>query len=124
MALDGNLAREIKRAAPDRGNRAAYFEFAAKVRAAKNDMSNAGVREHFGELLVKHGRPVTAIVIAATLWERQKRLGGWNAAWARDVLDCWPHTPGLLEDAAIQDGLHPSRICEYAGSFIQANTER
>ena len=124
MALDRALAREIKRAAPDRRDREAYFAFAERIRATKAEMSSPAVRDHFYEMLAKHGRPETAIVLAATIWDRRKRLDGWKLKWAEEVLDRWPHTPYLLEDAAIQDGLHPSRICEYAGEFIRLNEER
>lgn len=123
LKLERTLAREIKRAAPPLNDRAAFHAFAAKIREAKRDMSCTGIRDHFYDMLAKHGRPVTAIVLAATLWARQKRLEGWKLSWAQDVLDCWPHTLGLLEEAAIDDGLHPSRICEYAGDFIRLNEE-
>ena len=123
MGLDKCLAREIRRAAPQRNDREAYFAFAEQVRAARADMSCTDVRDHFNEMLCKHGRAVTAIVLAATLWERRESLAGWKLSWAQEVIDCWPHTDGLLDDAVIHDGLHPSRICEYAGDFIRLNEE-
>ena len=124
MALDRYLAREIKREAPKVRDRDAYHAFAERIREASADMSRPEVREQFDAMLTKHGRPVTAIVLAATLCARKERLEGWKLSWAQEVLDCWPHTMGLLDDAAIRDGLHPSRICEYAGSFIRLNEER
>lgn len=121
MTLDRELAREIKRAAPERKDREAYFAFAKKVKSAKADMSTTKIRECFDGLSEKHGRPVTAIVVAATLWMRRERLDRWKLKWAMEVLDCWPHTPGLLDDAAIDDGIHPTAICDYAGDFIRMN---
>ena len=124
MALDRCLAREIKRAAPDRRDREAYFAFVGKLRDACDEMSCTDVLYHFNDMLNKHGRVVTAIVIAATLWSRMGRLDGWKLNWAIDVNDCWQHTEYLLSEIAIRDELHPSRICEYAGSFIRATEER
>lgn len=124
MALDRGLAREIKREAPKVRDRDAYHAFAERIRQASADMSRPEVRERFDAMLAKHGRPVTAIVLAATLWARKKRLEGWKLSWAQDVLDCWPHTPGLLDDAAIDDGIHPTAICDYARDFIRLNEEQ
>ena len=124
MALDRALAREIKRVAPQRKDREEYFAFAKKVKAAKADMSIIEIRDRFNELQAKHGRPVTAIVVAATLWMRRERLDRWKLKWAMEVLDCWPHTPGLRDDAAIDDGIHPTALCDYAGEFIRVNEER
>lgn len=121
--IDRELAREIKRATPKLQDRDAYFSFIRKVRDAKKDMSTPEVCRTFEDMLRKHGRVVTAIVVAATLYQRRERLDGWGYRWATDVLGLWAHTRGHLEDAAIEDGLHPTRICEYAGSFIRLSTD-
>ena len=122
--VDKTLAREIRKAAPARlQDRDGYFAFVNKVCSAAKEMSVTTIREDFNRLAAKHGRAVTAVVLAATLYERRERLDNWNLDWARDVLSYWPHTEGLIDRANIRDGIHPTAICDYADSFIRCNTE-
>lgn len=122
--VDKTLAREIHKAAPTRNeNKDGYFSFLNKVRSAAQDMSVTSIRRDFNSLAAKHGRAVTAVVLAATLFERRERLDYWNLPWALDVLQCWPHTEGTLRSAAIRDGIHPTAVCDYAAAFIRCNTE-
>ena len=122
--LEKTLAREIRKAAPARTqDREGYFAFVRKVSSASQDMSVTTIRADFDKLVAKHGRAVTAVVLAATLYERRDRLENWNLNWACDVLNCWPHTQGLMDRAAIRDGIHPTAICDYAAGFIRCNTE-
>ena len=122
--LEKTLAKEIRKAAPARTqDRDGYFAFLNKVRSAARDMSVTSIRRDFDGLAAKHGRAVTADVLAATLYERRQRLDCWNLDWACDTLRCWPHTEGTLQSAAIRDGIHPTAICDYAADFIWCNTE-
>lgn len=123
LRLDRTLAREIKALNGD-GSREARFETLRKVRSASRDLSTPGVRDSFFDALKAHGRAVIALCVASTLYLRRERLDGWGFDWARDVLDLWTNrAPSALDTARIDDGLHPTRICEYAGSFIRENAE-
>lgn len=77
----------------------------------------------YNEAFRIYGRIPVAICIAATLYQRRERLDYWNFAWATEILDLWTNrTPHGIEDACINDGIHPTRICEYAGDFIKLTT--
>lgn len=124
MMLEKTLAKEIRKAAPARTqDQDSYFAFLNRVKEAARDMSVTTIRADFDKLSAKHGRAVTAVVLAATLYERRERLDCWNLDWACDTLRCWPHTAGTLESAAIHDGIHPTAICDYAAGFIWSNTD-
>lgn len=126
-ALDRTLAKEIKAANGDE-IREAKFALLHKIHEAVKDMSTPDIAERFDEMLVKHGRAVTAICIAATLWMRKERLelGGWELMWATKVLELWTTKPKAetgVGHAYIDDQLHPTRILDYAASFIKYTTE-
>ena len=123
MKLDSTLVREIKALNGD-GTREARFETLRKVRAANKDLSRPEVRGSFNETLNAHGRAVVALCVASTLYLRRERLDGWGLLWALTVLDLWTNRgPQFIDMAIIDDCLHPTRICEYAGSFIRLTTE-
>ena len=121
--LDRTLVKEIKAAIGD-GSREAKFALLKKIDAAAEEMSTPEIRERFNDMLVKHGRAVTAICVAATIWERRDRLDDWRIDWATEVLELWTTKPasGVIR-AYIRDDLHPTRICEYAYSFIKLTSE-
>ena len=121
--LDKTLVKAIKVAVGD-GSREAKFALLAKIDAAAKDMSTPKIRERFNEMVVKHGRAVTAICVAATIFERRYRLDDWRIDWATAVLELWTTKPasGVIR-AYIRDDLHPTRICEYADSFIRLTSE-
>ena len=124
--LDMTLAREIKAANGD-GRREAKFMLLHKVDAAAKDMSTPEIVERFNEMLIEHGRAVVAICVAATLWIRRERLDDWHIQWAMEVLELWttkPKSETGISRAYIDDKVHPTRICEYAASFINCTTER
>ena len=120
--LDRELAKEIRKANGD-GSREAKFELLGRVKAAKKDLSNVGVRGRFNEILKKHGRVPVAICVGVTAVEREDRLNRWIVDWGRAVLAIWTNRPHDISVANIEDGLHPSRIEEYAGDFVKATTE-
>jgi hypothetical protein len=123
MKLDQTLAREIKAANGD-GSRSAKFALLRRVENARQEMSTPEIRVKFNEILRTHGRAVTAICVASTLWSRQERLESWGLPWAREVLLLWTtKPPSGISRATIDDGIHPTRICEYAAEFIKLTTE-
>jgi hypothetical protein len=123
MKLDSTLSREIKALNGD-GTREARFETLRRVKAAQGDLSTPNVREEFGRALQLHGRAVVALCVAATLYTRRERIDGWGLLWALTVLDLWTNRgPQFIDRANIDDGLHPTRICEYAGELIRLTTE-
>ena len=123
MKLDSTLSREIKALNGD-GTREARFETLRRVEAAQKDLSTPNVREEFGRALQLHGRAVVALCVAATLYTRRERIDGWGLLWALTVLDLWTNRgPQFIDRANIDDGLHPTRICEYAGELIRLTTE-
>ena len=92
---------------------------------SRTDLSTPKARENFNACLSKHGRAVVAVCVAATLDARKDRLDCWNWVWAYEVLSALPQSITLrnLERAHIEDGLHPTAICDYAGPFIRLTTE-
>ena len=114
MKLDRTLANEIKKQANGDGSREAKFAFIRKVRDASKMMSSPDVMNgKFDEALKVYGRV-----------RRHHRLDNWRFDWAVAVLDLWTNrTAHGVEDAYIDDGIHPTRICEYARNFIRLTTE-
>ena len=124
MKLDRTLAKEIRDAIGD-GSREAKFALLHRIDEARKEFSTPEIVTKFTEISRKHGRAVTAICIAATLSARSDRLDGWQLRWAQLVLELWTTKPSLsgIDRAVIDDGVHPTRICEYAASFINFTTE-
>lgn len=128
MKLDTTFAKEVKREANGDGSREARFAFNEKVRGAAKMMSTPDVL-HGGkvnEAFKTYGRVAVGICFAATLYQRRERLDFWGFDWATEVLKLWTNrTPNSLDNAAINDGIHPTKICyhDYAGNFIRLTTE-
>lgn len=64
-----------------------------------------------------------AVCTAVTIWERRDRLNRYAVSWALEVLKLWTNRPHDILMAYIDDGLHPSRIEEYARDFMRLTTE-
>lgn len=123
MKLDRELERELRALNGD-GSREARFETLGLVKAAQKDLSSTEVREKFSECLRRHGRAVVALCVAATLYTRRERIDGWGLLWALTVLDLWTNRgQQFIDRANIDDGLHPTRIIEYAGELVRLTTE-
>ncbi len=123
MKIDREPAKEIKAANGD-GSREAKVALVQRVRAANKDLSTPTVTTGFNDAIKKHGRVPVALCIAGTLYARRERLDRWGFAWAEEVLKLWTNRPpSYIQIATINDGLHPTRICEYAGSFVRAVIE-
>ena len=123
VRLERMLVNEIKTAAGD-GGRESKFRLLRQVSDTCADLSRSDIRSAFPEVLRKHGRVPVAICVAATLEARRDRLDYWGMPWAREVLALLPGwTPGNRERAHIDDGIHPTAICDYARSLIDCTTE-
>lgn len=123
MKLDRTLVTEIKAAVGD-GSRTAKFRLLARVSDACVDLSRADIRTEFGNVLRKHGRVPVVICVAATLDARKERLDYWEIGWAQEVLSLLPGwTQGNRDRAHIEDGIHPTAICDYAGNLIRYTSE-
>ena len=125
MAIDRELKSDIKKLVGD-GSRAAKFAMLEKIDAANRELSSALPRTDFWGIVKRHGRPVVAVAVACTLYNRRHRLDGWGLQWAQAVLDLLPFawTQGNTDRATIRDvDLHPTAICAYAKEFIKLTTE-
>lgn len=123
MKLDRTFAREIKKTANGDGSREARFAFLKPAREAAKRLSTPNVREEFDDILREYGRVAVGLCVAATVKERRDRLYSKTVRWAEQVLALWTNGPHDTSCLAIHDNLHPTRIEEYAGSFIRATTE-
>lgn len=123
MKLDSTLVKEI-RAAAGNGDRDTKFRLLRRVSETCEDLSNPDIRSTFNQVLREHGRVAVAICVAATLEARRERLDNWSLTWAREVLSLLPGwTAGNLERAHIEDGIHPTAICDYARGLIACTIE-
>ena len=123
MKLDGTFAREIEKTANGDGSREARFAFLNPARDAAKRLSTPNVRNDFDDVLREYGRATVGLCVAVTVWERRDRLESRTVRWAEDVLKLWTNRPHDTLCLFINDGLHPTRIEEYAGSFIKLTTE-
>ena len=122
--LDKTFAAEVKSLLVD-DSRETKFAFLKRLDDARKDFSNTNVRRTFNDSLSKHGRALTAVCVAATLDVRRERIDYWGWSWAREVLALLPPniSKSNLERGVIDDGIHPTAICEYAESLIKQTTE-
>ncbi len=123
MKLDRTLVKEIK-ALNGSGSRKDRFANFQIIEAAAAALSTSSVMETFSETLRTYGRAAVAACVASTLYERRHRLDHWGFAWATEVLALWTNRgESFIVRAAIKDyDLHPTKICEYASSFIHLTT--
>jgi len=126
MALDNELAKEIKAFVGKGEERKSCVRVNQTVQKAAEEMEKASRYDGIpiGECAKKYGRAAVAICIASTLWERKEILGNWNLEWAIDVLNQW----GWRDRYATRRGLiggnaHPTAICCWAKSFIEYTSE-
>lgn len=123
MKLDKTFANEVKKAANGNGSKEARFAFLNPAREAARKLSTPNVRNDFDNVLREYGRATVGLCVAVTVWERRNRLEGRTVRWAEEVLKLWTNRPHDDLCLFINDGLHPSRIEEYAGSLIKFTTE-
>lgn len=123
MKLDRTFAREIEKTANGDGSREARFAFLNTAREAAKRLSTPMVRRDFDDVLRECGRATVGLCVAVTVWERRNRLESRTVRWAMEVLKLWTNRPHDTLCLFINDGLHPTRIEEYAGSLIRLTTE-
>ena len=123
MKLDRSFAREVEKASNGDGSREARFAFLNPAREAAKRLSTPNVRNDFDDVLREYGRAAVGLCVAVTVFERRDRLESRTVRWAMEVLKLWTNRPGDIPCLYIHDNLHPSRIEEYAGSFIRLTTE-
>lgn len=123
MKLDRTFSRKISKVANGDGSREAKFAFLAKVREANKALSTPDVMRTYDDCIKRFGRAPVAICTAATVINRCDRLNDGPVRWAREVLKLWTNRPADLCCGHIDDNLYPTRIEQYAGSFIRVTTE-
>lgn len=123
MKLDREFARDVAKQANGDGSRDAKFAFLKRVRAAKEALSTIQVRTVYDKAITEFGRVPVAICTAVTIWERRDRLSRYAVSWAMEVLKLWTNRPHNTLMAHIDDGIHPTRIEDYARVFMRLTTE-
>lgn len=122
MKLDQTFARDIEKQANGDGSREAKFAFKKKVEETARALSTTKAAEIFDDCLKKYGRVPVAICVAQTIIERRDRLEWRSYMWALEVMRLYTNAPHNKMFAYIDDGLHPTRIEEYAGSLLRVTT--
>lgn len=121
--IDSTFAREIKRVANGDGTREDRFSFFKTAKAACKELSSPDVLYIFNDIIKKYGRVAVGLCVAATAIYREDRLEYETVRWAREVASIWTNRPpAWIDHIIIMDGLHPSRLEQYAGDFIRATT--
>ena len=120
--LDQTFAKEIKKQANGDGSREAKFAFKKKVEEVARTLSTPKAAEVFNDCVNAYGRVPVAICVAETIIERRDRLEWRSYMWALEVMKLYTNAANDKTFAYIDDGLHPSRIEEYAGSFMRVTT--
>ena len=122
--VDRELLREVRAFAKNDGTKEQFRPIRLKLEECRKALSTPEVMYNFDDTLCKHGRAAVAILLACTLIEREYRLDGHYAWWARDVLDAAKLPLGYRpEEHSIIDDLHPTRIFEYAGELLRLTSE-
>lgn len=123
MKLDRTFARDISKAANGDGSREARFLFLRPAKAAARELSCTQAPKKFDNVLKTYGRETVAVCVAVTILTRKERMERSSCEWAMAVLRLWTNRPHDLTCIAINDGLHPTRIEEYAGGLIRLTSE-
>lgn len=123
MKLDRTFSREIAKIANGDGSREAKFAFLKTAKEVKRTLSTIEAPRLFTECLKKYGRVPVAVCVAETVIDRRDRLDWVSYCWALEVLKLYTNAPCDKGCLIIEDGLHPTRIEEYAGSFMRVTAE-
>lgn len=120
MKLDPTFERELKKAANGDGTFDYKFEMLKLASTAAQEMSTPAIVRAFNTYLRRYGRAIIALCVAATILDRADRLSPGAVAWAHQVLTMWTNRGTTSTSRLIiRDGLHPTRIEEYAGGLIK-----
>lgn len=123
MKLDRTFVREIKIIANGDGSREARFAFLTLAKEAAQKLSTPKVMREFDNILREYGRVAVGLCVAITIREHRDRLESRTVRWAMEVLKLWTNKPPNICCLCINDNLNPTRIEEYAGSFIRLTIE-
>ena len=115
MKLDKTFEKEIIKISNGNGSREAKFNFLKSAKETAKKLSTIKAAEIFNSTIKKYGRVTVAICV--------DRLDYPTYQWARKVISLWRNRPSDISCVAFCDGLHPTRIEEYAGGFIRLTTE-
>lgn len=122
MKLDHTLAQEIVKFTENDGSDEQIRAIRKQLKEVRREMSSPNAMRLYKDWVKEHGRVPVAICTACTILERMRRLNSWSIKWAIAVISCCRMNLNT-RDFIIDDGLHPIRIEEYAGSFIRLTTE-
>ena len=123
MKLDETFAREVRKTANGDGTREARFAFLREAEAAARELSTIDAPRNFTDAIRNHGRAAVALCVAATAIARLDRLQPRTVQWALEVAALWTNRPPSgLSRLIIDDGLHPTRLDEYAGDLIRVTS--
>lgn len=127
MKLEHTFAQEVKKISNGDGSKDAQWAFRSKLLLVQKRLSTTAVRTKFDRCIMDYGRVPVAICVAITIIDRRDRLEDSSCQWAFEVLKLWKNRPNMpLRDfwfAKIDDGLHPTRIEEYAGGLMRLTTD-
>lgn len=118
MKLEKCFEGEVKKINGD-GSREKKFAILKAARAAARELSVVNVRTVYPECIKKYGRVIVEICTAATIISVRDRLSYDTVQWAEEVLKLWTTRPADISSVVIRDGLHPTRIEEYAAELIR-----
>lgn len=119
--IEKSLASDIRRLCGD-GSREARQAMNRALREAATDMSSTAVAGGLEPYIKAHGRAAVACVLAATIFERRNRLNREPVEWAMAVLEIWKGRTKPTHDYAYNDGLHPTKVEDYARGFIRSTS--
>lgn len=122
MELDKLFAKEIKSIVNKTNDREEVRAFYTKLEKVSKEMSTPDIMNTFDEMLKKHGRALVGLCVAVTIDYRRNRLLSEYVTWADEVLKLWKCRSGFVARGVINDGLHPSRIEQYARSLVKATS--
>lgn len=117
--LDFTFARDVYNISNGDGTREARFAFMRDAKAVAKELSCPKAPYIFNYVVQTHGRVAVAVCVAVTILAHQDRLESKSIQWAQQVMQLWHNRPSCTDSLLILDGLHPTRIEEYAGSFIR-----
>lgn len=123
MKLDRTFSREVSKISNGDGSREAKFTFLKTAKEVKRTLSTIEAPRLFAECIKKYGRVPVAVCVAATVIDRKERLKRASYWWGLEVMKLYTNAPYDKGCLIIDDGLHPTRIEEYAGEFIRITTE-
>lgn len=123
MTLDKEFRHEIAKLSNGDGSREARFAFKKVVETVARKLSCIRAPYLINESIRAFGRVPVAICLAVTILKKRDFMPDSIITWATDVLGEWKNHTSDTGYAYIDDGLHCTRIAEYAGAFIRMTTE-